>query len=71
MRSQENFRENVPFGLLLIALGEGNGIPTRYVHGLLGSLFLFRVLHVEMGLYGKGMLEYGRRIGYFVCLMEC
>jgi len=55
----------VPYALFLIALGELNGIPTEYVHGFLGTLFVLRVLHVEFGLYGRGTLGYGRPMGYY------
>jgi len=55
----------VPYALLMIALGELNGIPSEYIHGFLGSLFALRVAHVEFGLYGKGTLGYGRPIGFF------
>jgi hypothetical protein len=54
----------VPYALLLIALGELNGLPTEKAHYILGGLLALRVLHVELGLYGKGTLGYGRPIGY-------
>lgn len=58
----------VPYALFLIALGEMNGIPSEWIQGFLGSLFALRVLHVELGLYGKGTLGYGRPIGYVLHL---
>jgi hypothetical protein len=48
----------------MIALGELNGLPTNIAHYALGTLFIIRVLHVELGLYGKGTLGIGRPIGY-------
>jgi len=48
----------------MIALGELNGIPSEWIHGFLGTLLVSRVVHVELGLYGKGTLGYGRPIGY-------
>jgi len=65
VRSQQNFAENIPYGLLLIALAELNGLSTEVASYLLGGLFGLRVLHVELGLYGKGTLGYGRPIGYY------
>jgi hypothetical protein len=50
--------------LLLIALAELNGLSTEVASYLLGGLFGLRVLHVELGLYGKGTLGYGRPIGF-------
>jgi hypothetical protein len=48
----------------LIALGELNGLPVEKANYILGGLLALRVLHVELGLYGKGTLGYGRPIGY-------
>jgi len=55
--------EQVPYALFLIALGEMNGIPNEWVQGFLGTLFALRVLHVELGLYGKRTLGLRRPVG--------
>ncbi|CAJ2509985.1 Uu.00g058850.m01.CDS01 [Anthostomella pinea] len=63
-RSHQNFIENVPLALVLAAVAELNGGNRKALTGVLGTLFVLRVLHAELGMMGNGMGT-GRPIGYF------
>ncbi|CAM0134749.1 hypothetical protein VKS41_000696 [Umbelopsis sp. WA50703] len=67
MRCQSNFVENVPLALILIAVLESNRVNTKAVHGLLGTLFLARVLHSDFGMFWNSKaLGSGRPLGFMV-----
>ena len=57
--------ENVPFALFMGAVCEMNGANRRVLSAGFAALLAFRVLHVEVGLRGKGGMGNGRPIGYF------
>ncbi|KAI0165767.1 membrane-associated, eicosanoid/glutathione metabolism protein [Xylariaceae sp. FL1272] len=62
-RCHLNFTENVPFAFVLAAVAELNGCDRTVLTRLMSALFIFRVLHADVGL-NKG-LGYGRPIGYW------
>lgn len=64
-RAQMNWAENVPLALALSAIVELNGGSRKALTGLLSALTVFRVLHADFGVFGKGYLGNGRPIGYF------
>jgi len=50
MRTHANFAEYVPMGLLLIGLGEAQGMPAVATHTLGAALLVARVMHgIGMG----------------------
>ena len=62
MRRHANFIEFVPLGLLIIALLEANGVSGTVIHGLCGSLVLFRLCHA-FGIKADTVKGAGRAIG--------
>ncbi|KAI0481088.1 membrane-associated, eicosanoid/glutathione metabolism protein [Xylariaceae sp. FL0804] len=62
-RCHQNFIENVPLALALAAVAELNGGNRKALTYAMSLLFVFRVLHGDIGL-NKG-LAVGRPIGYF------
>ena len=52
--------ENVPFALFLGAVCEMNGANRKVLSAGFAALLAFRVLHVEVGLRGKGGMGNGR-----------
>ncbi|KAI1265095.1 membrane-associated, eicosanoid/glutathione metabolism protein [Xylariaceae sp. FL1019] len=62
-RCHQNFTENVPFAFALAAVAELNGCDRTVLTRLMSALFVFRVLHADVGL-NKG-LGLGRPIGYW------
>ena len=64
-RAHCNFLENVPYTVLLATLVELNGGSRKVLSGVLGTFFVLRVLHVEIGLKGKDSIGIGRPLAYF------
>ncbi|EWC43674.1 hypothetical protein DRE_01561 [Drechslerella stenobrocha 248] len=64
IRSHGNFNEYVPLALTLTAIAELNGANPTVIATALGSLFVIRVGHVELGLRGANALGRGRIIGF-------
>ncbi|KAI8578150.1 hypothetical protein K450DRAFT_248348 [Umbelopsis ramanniana AG] len=65
MRAQANFLENVPIALFLIAVLESNRANAKAIHGLLGTLFVARVLHGNFGMFWNATgLGNGRFYGF-------
>jgi uncharacterized protein len=64
-RCHGNFAENVPFCLLAAAVVEMNGGDRRLLTGALGTLLLFRIVHVEFGLRRYANKSWGRAVGHF------
>ncbi|KAG2185760.1 hypothetical protein INT43_002195 [Umbelopsis isabellina] len=72
MRCQSNFVENVPLALvsimtpnqILITMLESNRVNTKAIHGLLGTLFFARMLHIHFGMFwNSSALGSGRPMG--------
>ena len=66
IRAHGNFVENVPLALLLGAVAELNGAGRRSLNYVLATLFVARVLHVELGLRGERAAAPGRLIGHIM-----
>ena len=64
VRAHGNFAENVPLAFTFAAIAELNGARPACLSCALGALFVFRVLHVEFGLYGPNAVGNGRPIGF-------
>ncbi|KAI9679861.1 MAG: hypothetical protein M1817_004875 [Caeruleum heppii] len=64
-RAQQNFAENVPWIFILSMVAELNGGGRQALNVLLGTVFILRVAHVELGLKAKGTMGHGRTAGYF------
>ncbi|KAI9837436.1 MAG: hypothetical protein M1837_002958 [Sclerophora amabilis] len=64
-RAHANFLENVPLAFLLTAVAELNGGNRKALNIAMAALLAMRVVHVELGLRGKGTMGNGRPIGYF------
>lgn len=54
MRTHANFAEYVPIGLILIGLGEVQGMPTLAAHALGATLLLARLMHA----FGMGRMPH-------------
>ncbi|ETN45492.1 uncharacterized protein HMPREF1541_09324 [Cyphellophora europaea CBS 101466] len=67
-RCHGNYTENVPLALLLGAIVEMNGGNRRVLTGGFAALLLARMLHVELGIRGKGGMGPGRAPGHFMTL---
>lgn len=65
VRAQVNFTENVPLALLLAAFVELNGGSRKALTYALSALTVFRIVHAEFGIMGKGHIGNGRPIGFF------
>ncbi|KAJ2957752.1 hypothetical protein NQZ79_g6618 [Umbelopsis isabellina] len=64
MRCQSNFVENVPLALILIVMLESNRVNTKAIHGLMGTLFVARVLHIHFGMFwNSSAIGSGRPMG--------
>ena len=64
IRSHSNFVENVPLAMLLAVVAELNGGSRKLLNYSMAALMLFRILHVELGMYGKNTLGPGRIVGH-------
>ncbi|KAI0882798.1 membrane-associated, eicosanoid/glutathione metabolism protein [Annulohypoxylon maeteangense] len=64
-RAHQNFSEYIPLALTLSTIAELNGASPRLLKGILASLFVARVLHVEMGVLRPGALGWGRVGGFY------
>ncbi|SNS70930.1 MAPEG family protein [Tropicimonas sediminicola] len=62
VRVQANCAEYAPFGLLLLAMAELQGMPGWSVHGLGAMLFLGRVSHA-VGLGSEPQIMQARQVG--------
>ncbi|TDK42999.1 MAPEG family protein [Antarcticimicrobium luteum] len=54
MRTHANFAEYVPMGLILIGLGEAQGMPAVGTHALGAALLIARLMHA----FGMGRLPH-------------
>lgn len=61
-RRHGNFVEYVPLVLILVGLLEMKGISSNAVHGLLGTLVVFRIAHA-VGLKAETTAGLGRFVG--------
>lgn len=64
VRSHGNFLENIPLALLGAAIVELNGGNRKILNGGLAALLLFRIMHVEFGMYGADTDAPGRLVGH-------
>lgn len=64
-RAHNNFIESVPLCFTLVAIAELNGANRKALNYAMATLFVLRILHVELGLKGKDTVGWGRPIGYF------
>jgi uncharacterized membrane protein YecN with MAPEG domain len=64
-RAHQNFIENVPYALILAAAAEINGGSRKVINYSLAALLVLRIMHVEIGLYGKDTVGPGRPIAFF------
>lgn len=64
VRSHSNFVENLPLALLGAAIVELNGGNRKILNGGLAALLLFRIMHVEFGMYGADVNAPGRLFGH-------
>ena len=62
-RCHANFAENVPFAFIVAAAAELNGINRQVLNYSLATLFVFRILHAELGLRREGTMGIGRPLG--------
>ncbi|KAL1921530.1 uncharacterized protein VTP21DRAFT_11246 [Calcarisporiella thermophila] len=66
VRAHANFSEYVPLGLIFVSVAELNGCPRRILHYFLGTLFVSRVLHANLGILSKENAGgFGRCAGFF------
>lgn len=63
-RAFGNFSENVPLALLLAGVCELNGADAKVINAALGTLFVLRIAHAELGLKQPGHVEKLQRDGY-------
>ena len=59
-RAHENFIESVPLCFTLAAIAELNGANRKVLNYAMATLFVLRILHVELGLKGKDTVGLGR-----------
>ena len=59
-RAHNNFIENVPLCFTLVAIAELSGANRKVLHYGMATLFVLRILHVELGLKGKDTVGWGR-----------
>ncbi|KAL9124846.1 MAG: hypothetical protein Q9217_005869 [Psora testacea] len=64
-RAHGNFLEYVPLAFAFTAIAELNGANRKALNYAMAGLFVLRILHVELGLKGKGANGIGRPVGYF------
>ncbi|MDC0662951.1 MAPEG family protein [Marinobacter sp. SS21] len=63
VRTQANFTEYAPMALILLALGELNGVAVGWIHGLGLMFVLGRILHAWGMVQGRGGAHMGRFYG--------
>ena len=59
-RAHNNFIENVPLCFTLAAIAELNGANRKILNYAMATLFVLRLIHVELGLRGKDTVGFGR-----------
>lgn len=64
-RAHANFLESVPLAFTLTAIAELNGANRKILNYSMAALFVLRLIHVELGLKGKGTVGWGRPTGFF------
>lgn len=64
-RSHANFVENVPLAFTLTAIAELNGANRKVLNYAMATLFVLRILHVELGMKGKDTVGWGRPTAFF------
>lgn len=57
--------DNVPLAFILLITAELNGGSRKALMYMMSALFIFRLGHVECGLYGPDNASLGRPLGYF------
>lgn len=65
VHSATEYATNVPMGLLLATLAELNGARAAVLHAMLGSLFVLRVAHVELGTESTSKSKSGIKFGQY------
>ncbi|MCJ1475025.1 hypothetical protein MMC13_003685 [Lambiella insularis] len=64
-RAHLNFLENVPMAFIIVLVAELNGGNRTALNYGMATLLALRVMHVEIGMYGKETVGVGRPIGYW------
>ena len=64
-RAHANFLEYVPLAFTFTAIAELNGANRKALNYAMAVLLVLRILHVELGLKGKGTMGLGRPVGFF------
>lgn len=64
-RAHANFVENVPLAFTLAAIAELNGANRKVLNYAMATLFVLRILHVELGMKGKDTVGLGRPIAFW------
>lgn len=64
-RAHANFIENVPIAFIVGAVAELNGANRKVLHYAFATLFVLRILHVEIGIKGKEAVGFGRPLAFF------
>ncbi|MCJ1454787.1 hypothetical protein MMC28_005140 [Mycoblastus sanguinarius] len=59
-RAHTNFLESVPLAFTLTAIAELNGANRKVLNYAMATLFVLRIMHVELGLKGKDTVGFGR-----------
>lgn len=57
--------DNVPLAFILLITAELNGGSCKVLTYVMIALFVFRLAHVEFGIYGPDNASAGRPLGYF------
>ncbi|KAK4691971.1 uncharacterized protein P7C71_g5146, partial [Lecanoromycetidae sp. Uapishka_2] len=64
-RAHANFVENVPLAFTLVAIAELNGANRKVLNYAMATLFVLRIIHVELGMKGKDTVAFGRPVGFY------
>ena len=64
-RAHSNFVENVPLAFTLCSIAELNGANRKVLNYAMATLFVLRIMHVELGLKGKDTVAVGRPAAFF------
>jgi len=64
-RAHQNFLESVPLAFTLAAIAELNGANRKVLNYAMATLFVLRIIHVELGMKGKDTAGFGRPTGFF------
>ncbi|CAD6585401.1 MAG: hypothetical protein ASARMPRED_002148 [Alectoria sarmentosa] len=63
-RAHSNFLESVPLCFTLAAVAELNGANRKVLNYAMATLFVLRIIHIEVGLKLKDTVGLGRPIGF-------